>query len=186
MPLARELLAIRQGFSDLNIETGARKKLHQAKEAFRKDELTKSANLFLDSSRILQNEYERNLFVRLDSLPKEDRYQQQEHIARQNKGRMLLSLVALHDFARACSRNNEEYKDEDGEYKLKICPPRYDWSRNTTTEELEIQEHNECKPCPKGSAVTRILPLKDTLGRLLEEAESFKEAALIIGSICSL
>jgi hypothetical protein len=35
---------------------------------------------------------------------------------------MLLSLVALYDFAKVCSYNNKEYKDKDGEYKLKVCP----------------------------------------------------------------
>ena len=62
---------------------------------------------------------------------------------------------------------------------------------NTTTEVLEIEEDDEENdgikpPWPKGSGIAHVLPLKDPLGRLLEEADSFKEAAFIIANICSL
>ena len=61
-------LATKQGFSLLDLETEARTKLSKVVMAFYKKELTKSANLFLESWRILQNEYESNLHERLDSL----------------------------------------------------------------------------------------------------------------------
>jgi hypothetical protein len=79
MPSSLDPLAIKQTFSRLDIKTNARTKLNQAATAFSKEELTKSANLFLESWRILQNEYESNLFKRLDSLPKKEQYQQQQH-----------------------------------------------------------------------------------------------------------
>jgi hypothetical protein len=99
---------------------------------------------------------------------------------------MLLGFVALHDLARACSRNIEEYKDKAGKYKLELYAPRSGWPGNTTTKELEIEENYKIKPWPKGSGIAHVLLLKDPLGRLLEEVDSFKEAVVIIVSICSL
>lgn len=188
MPSASDSLAIKQTFSRLDLETSARAKLDQAATAFHKQELTKSAKLFLESWRILRNEYESGLYKRLDySLPIKEQFQQQRSVARENKERMLLSLVALHDLARACSRNSEEYKDKAGKCKLEVHALRYGWKGNTTTEMLEIEENDEIKPpWPVGSGIAHVLPLKDPLGRLLEEADSFKEAAFVIASICSL
>jgi hypothetical protein len=56
---------------------------------------------------------------------------------------------------------------------------------------LEIKEDNKENnviklPWPKGSSIAYMLLLKDPLGRLLEEADSFKEAVFIIINICSL
>jgi hypothetical protein len=56
---------------------------------------------------------------------------------------------------------------------------------------LEIKEDNKENnrikpPWPKGSGIAHILLLKDPLRRLLEEADSFKEAAFIITNIYSL
>jgi hypothetical protein len=104
---------------------------------------------------------------------------------------MLLSIVALYDLARTCSRINKEYKDKAGKYKLNIYTLWYGWKGNTTTKVLEIkeddEENNRIKPpWPKGSGIAYMLLLKDPLGRLLEEADSFKEAAFIIVNICSL
>jgi hypothetical protein len=38
---------------------------------------------------------------------------------------MLLSLVALYDFAKVYFCNNKEYKDKNSKYKLKVCLPWY-------------------------------------------------------------
>jgi hypothetical protein len=179
-------LAIQQTFSNLDLKTNAWTKLNQAATAFRNDELTKSANLFLESWRILQNEYEGNLYLLDYSLRKAEQYQQRQHTASENKGRMLLSLVALHDLAKVCFRNHEKYKDKDGKCKLEVYASRSGWLGNTTTEALEIEENNEIKSWPEGSAIAHVLLLKDPLGRLLEKADSFNEAAVIIASICSL
>jgi hypothetical protein len=99
---------------------------------------------------------------------------------------MLLSFVALHDLAKVYSHNHEEYKDKAGKCKLDVYAPRSSWSGNTTIEALEIEKNNEIKSWPKGSTIVHVLLLKDPLGRLLEKADSFKEAAVIIASICSL
>ena len=186
MPYDSDDLAIGQSFSKIDIETYARERLNHAAKAYWKDDLTESANLFLESWRILQNEYESNLYKRFDSLPKHERYQEEQDVVRKNKRRMLLSFVALHDLARACSRNHEEYKDEDGSWKLRVNAPLYSWSRYTTAEELEIEENNESRPLPEGSAIALVLKFKDPMGRLLEEADSFREAAHIIAGIGSL
>ncbi|KAH7418741.1 hypothetical protein BKA64DRAFT_655105 [Cadophora sp. MPI-SDFR-AT-0126] len=191
MPLVSQALAFNQTFSNLDVVTSARAKLDQAVTAYHKPELTKSAKLFLESWRILRNEYESGLYKRLDySLPVKEQMRQERSVARETKARMLLSLVALHDLARACSRINEEYKDKTGKCKLDVYALRYGWEGNTTTEVLEIEEDDEdnarSKPWPKGSGIAHVLPLKDPLGRLLEEANSFKEAAFIIANICSL
>jgi hypothetical protein len=192
MPLVSQSLAFKQTFSNIDIETSARTKLDQAATAYYKPELAKSAKLFLESWRILRNEYESGLYKRLDySLPVKEQMQQEQLVARENKGRMLLSLVALHDLARTCSRINEEYKDKAGKCKLDVYALRYGWKGNTTTEVLEIEEYDEendaiKRSWPEGSGVAHVLPLKDPLGRLLEEADSFKEAAFIIANICSL
>ena len=117
MPSHLGPLATEQAFSLLDLETEARTKLSEAVTAFYKKELTKSANLFLESWRILQNEYESNLHKRLDSL------RQQRDVAQENNGRMLLSLIALYDFAIACSCNTKEYKDDTSNCKLEVHIP---------------------------------------------------------------
>ena len=104
---------------------------------------------------------------------------------------MLLSFIALHDLIRTCSRINEEYKDKAGKCKLDVYALRYGWKGNTTTEVLEIEEDDEENdvikpPWLEGAGIAHVLLLKDLLGRLLEEADSFKEAAFIIANICSL
>jgi hypothetical protein len=194
MGLISDSLAYKQTFSNIDIETSAWAKLNQATTAFYKLENAKSAKLFLESWRILRNEYESGLYnVKLldYSLPFPKQWQQEQSMARENKGRMLLSLIALHDLARACSRTNEEYKDKAGKCKLDVYALRYGWKGNTTTEVLEIEEGDEGnneinRSWPEGSGIAHVLPLKDPLGRLLEEANTFKEAAYIIASICSL
>src|SRR4051794_12484759 len=104
MPLVSQSLAFKQTFSNLGVETSAQAKLDRAATAYDKAELTKSAELFLESWRILRNEYESGLFTPPDSsLPAKERVQRERSVARENKGRLLLSLFALHDLARACS-----------------------------------------------------------------------------------
>lgn len=195
MGLLSRSLAFKQAFSNIDIETSAWAKIVQAVKAYykpeHKPELARSAELFLESWRILRDEYESGLYKRFDSLPVKEQRQQEQSTARENKGRMVLSLFALHDLAMTCSRLHEEYKDKTGKCKLDVCALRYGWKGNTTTEVLEIEEGNEENdgtkpPWPKGSGIAHVLPLKDPLGRLLEEANSFKEAAFIIANICSL
>jgi hypothetical protein len=188
MSIYMDPLATKQAFCHLNIETEAKTKLEQATTAFYKEKLTESANLFLESWRILQNEYESNLYERPDSLRRQQ--QVHTHLAWENKERMLLSFTALHDLAKACYRNTEEYRDENGKCKLKVHALRHGWLGNTTTEilefEEEIEEKVEYKISPKGSGIAHVLLLKDPLGRLLDEADSFNDAASIIAHICSL
>jgi len=196
MVLKRNSLAIEQTFSNIDIETSASAKLYQAKTAFYKLEPVKSAKLFLESWRILRNEYESGLYTRLDySLQLKQQSQQRESVARENKGRLLLSLIVLHDLAKACYAISikEEYKDKAGKCKLDVYALRYGWKGNTTTEVLKVVEEDEDEennginlPWPEGSGIAHVLPLKDPLGRLLEEVNSFKEAAHIIANICSL
>ena len=100
---------------------------------------------------------------------------------------MLLSFIALYDLIRTCSRINEEYKDKAGKYKLDVYTLRYGQKGNTITEVLEIEEDDVIKPpWPEGFGIAHVLLLKDLLGRLLKEADSFKEAAFIIINIYSL
>jgi len=103
---------------------------------------------------------------------------------------MLLSFTALLDLAKACYRNIEEYKDGNDKYKLKVHALRHGWLRNTITEILEFEEETEekleYKISSKGSGITHVLLLKDPLGRLLDEADSFNDAASVIAHICSL
>ncbi|KFZ18370.1 hypothetical protein V501_01262 [Pseudogymnoascus sp. VKM F-4519 (FW-2642)] len=179
---ALQRLAIEQDFSDLGIETNARSKLDQAANAFNKKELTTSANLFLESWRILQNEYESNLYTQVNSLPELE--QQRQTKSRQNKGRMILSFAALNDLARACSQNDEEYKDEAGKCKLQVHALQHGWVRNTIAKALDIDEDNNNSVLLEGKGVAQVFLLKDPLGRLLEKADSFKEAAAIVSKFC--
>jgi hypothetical protein len=48
-------------------------------------------------------------------------------MARENKERMLLSIIALYNLARTCSRINKEYKDKAGKYKLDVYALWYGW-----------------------------------------------------------
>jgi hypothetical protein len=179
---ALQRLAIEQDFSDLGIETNARSKLDQAANAFNKKELTTSANLFLESWRILQNEYESNLYTQVNSLPELE--QQRQTKSRQNKGRMILSFAALNDLARACSQNDEEYKDDAGKCKLQVHALQHGWVRNTIAKALDIDEDNKNSVLLEGKGVAQVFLLKDPLGRLLEKADSFKEAAAIVSKFC--
>ncbi|KAG9242056.1 hypothetical protein BJ878DRAFT_577723 [Calycina marina] len=120
-----------------------------------------------------------------------EQMQRERSLARENRGILLLGLFALHDLARACSRIHEDYKDNAGKCKLDVYALRYGWKGNTTTETLEIETDSEDDdgtklPCPEGSGIAHVPLLKHTLGRLLEEADSFKEAAVIIANICFL
>jgi hypothetical protein len=103
---------------------------------------------------------------------------------------MLLSFTALLDFIKACYRNIKEYRDGNDKYKLKVYALRHGWLRNTITEILEFKEETEeklkYKISSKGSNIAHVLRLKDPLGRLLDEADSFNNAASVITHICSL
>jgi hypothetical protein len=170
-------LASEERFADLDIEPSTRAKLTQAGRAFHKRELTKSANLFLDSYRILHSEFERNLYTLRDALLKQE--------IRKNEERMLLSLISLHDLAQACSRNYDEYKDEDGKCKLEIHALRSGWSSLSIADDIQIEENDEVKNWQQGKSVAHLLPLYDPLGRVLKDAASFQEAAIAVSKICS-
>jgi hypothetical protein len=175
MTLPLDSLAFLQNFCPLSWESDALLTLTQAHATFGKGELTESANLFLKSWRSLQSEYERNLHTPLGP-------QQQRDIAQINSGIMPSSLIALYDLALVCSSNTERYRDNNGNCKLEVHIPQYGRFGDTTAETLEIDN----KSWPKGSRIAHAVLLKDPLGRLLDEADSFNEAANIIARICSL
>jgi hypothetical protein len=59
--------------------------------------------------------------------------------------------------------------------------------RGIQLERLGVGEGDVLKPLPKGSPICGLgIQVMDPLGRLLEEAGSFRKAALIISNICSL
>jgi hypothetical protein len=103
---------------------------------------------------------------------------------------MLLSFTALLDLIKACYHNIKEYKDGNDKYKLKVHALRHGWLRNTITEIFEFEEETEeklkYKISSKGSNITQVLLLKDPLGRLLDEADSFNNTISVIIYICSL
>ena len=74
----KSLATTKEILKDLNIETKASAKLDDRATVFLKQELTKSANLFLESWQILQNKYKSSLYKRLDSLPKKEQSKQQQ------------------------------------------------------------------------------------------------------------
>ncbi|KFZ19289.1 hypothetical protein V501_00728 [Pseudogymnoascus sp. VKM F-4519 (FW-2642)] len=180
MSILSQRLASEERFADLDIEPSTRAKLNQAGRAFHKRELTKSANLFLDCYRILHSEFERNLYTLQDSL-----LDQEPNEIRKNKERKLLSLISLHDLAQACSRNYEEYKDEDGKCKLEIHAPRSGWSGLSIADNILIEEDDKVTNWQQGKSIANLLPLCDPLGRVLKEAASFQEAAIAVSKICS-
>jgi hypothetical protein len=70
---------------------------------------------------------------------------------------------------------------------LELNAPPLGWSRDTTAEALDVGEEDELKTLPKGSPMHGLgIQVMDALGRLLEEVDSFKKAAVIIADICSL
>ena len=155
-------------------ETNARTKLDQAAAAFHERgpiAYTKSANLFLESWRILQSELESSFY---------DLDRKEEDGARDIRERTLLGCIALHDLGIACRRNSADYRDA-GKCKLQTHALRSGWVGNTITEDLEIEE----EPYLKGRGVAHVLPLQDPLGRLLDGATTFAEAAIISAQLCS-
>ena len=174
--LGKSIATTKQVLRDFNIETKASVMLNDGATAFHKGELTKSANLFLKSWRTLQNEHESSLYKRLDSLPKKEQSEQRQRVVRENRERMLLSFVALHDLAIACSLNLGDYIDRKGKYMLELNAPPVGWSRDTTVEVLDVGEEDELKTLPKGSPMHGLgTQVMDPLGRLLEEVDSFKK-----------
>jgi hypothetical protein len=102
---------------------------------------------------------------------------------------MHLSIAALHDLAIACLQNVDEYIDSKGIYKLQLNSPKLGWSWNTTGEEVDVgnEDKDNTLPLAKGSSLHDLgIQVQDPLGRLLEKAGSFKEAAIIIADTCSL
>ncbi|KFZ23684.1 hypothetical protein V502_01837 [Pseudogymnoascus sp. VKM F-4520 (FW-2644)] len=177
MSILSQRLASEECFADLDIEPSTRAKLTQAGRAFHKRELTKSANLFLDSYCILHSEFKRNLYTLQDALLKQE--------IQKNKERMLLSLISLHDLAQACSRNYDEYKDEDSKCKLEIHALRSSWSSLSIADDIQIEENDEVKNWQQGKSIAHLLPLYNPLGQVLKEAASFQEAAIAVSKICS-
>ena len=103
---------------------------------------------------------------------------------------MLLSFAALLDLAKAYYRNIKEYKDGNNKCKLKVHALRHSQLGNTITEILEFEEEIEeklkYKISLKGFSIAYVLLLKDPLGRLLDEANSFNNATSVIAHIYSL
>lgn len=177
MSILSQRLASKERFANLDIEPSTRAKLTQAGRAFHKKELTKSANLFLNSYRTLNSKFERNLYIVHDALLNQE--------IRDNKERIFLSLISLHDFAQACSRNYDEYKDEDGKCKLDVYALRSGWSSLSITDDIQTDENDEVRSWQQGRSVTHLLPLYDPVGRVLNDAASFQEAAIAVSKICS-
>jgi hypothetical protein len=167
-------------FSWLMIKTPADTNLNEAKKAFKNGDYTRSANLFLESWRILQNEYERNFYE-----PSSEETNTSNPTSK-NRARMRLSCFALHDLAKACFQNMEEYRDEEGNCKLNVYA-RYDWSRDTIAEALDIDSgDNGDRPISIGSPITALkLQLQDPMGRLLDTADDFQHAAYIVAHLVS-
>ena len=61
-----------------------------------------------------------------------------------------------------------------------VLDPRYKWQGNTTIEKLKFENNS----WDTGSAITHVVQTKDPLGRLLDGAENFRHAALILARIC--
>jgi hypothetical protein len=122
-------------------------------KAFQREKWTDSANWFLESWRILQDEYESALYAPLVTGEREIDFLQRAGV--ENKARMILGLTTLHDMAKACLYNDAVYKSQDGKYKLQLDPLQSGGSQNTT----------------------------DRLGHLLAGANSFQEAGFIAAGI---
>jgi hypothetical protein len=152
--------------------------LEDAAMAFDKEDLTKSANLHLEILRTLQNLHERQFY----DFPWLASDRETEN--RTYNDIMWLSFNVLHDIALACSYNHEEYKDKSGNCTLNVYALKDTWVKYTTTESIDISMGNKEDEYPRGTQVTDILPLYDPLGRILEKADSFQDAAHFIVQIC--
>jgi hypothetical protein len=178
--------------------TTAITKVQQAATAFHNGEMTKSADLFLDSWRILKSEHESQSCERFDSLQQvSDRLYYKKNwsglelggpprwpqtyqailkeLGFENKRRILYGLFILHDLSMACIVNGDNYKDENGNCKLEALYAIHDgWLDNTTTETLR-------SPRQKADIAKMTM---DPLGSSLAQAVSFKDAANVIAHFC--
>lgn len=159
-------------------------------------EHTKLANQLLDAWRILQNEYEENLYDHLGDSAID--------LAAKNGRLSALATIVLYDLVMACYNNIGEYRytAESSEGKVGQCKlnvlapqperkphtpagvlePRYRWKGSTTVDTLEFEDN----VWEEGSEITHIIQTKDALGRLLDGAENFRDAALILARLCKI
>jgi hypothetical protein len=175
-----------QSFDNLDyVKTDARASIVTAMSAFVAKDGIKLANQLLEAWRILQNEYDQNLYAQVDLSF--------EAVAKENRKRMVLAVLVLHDLALACAQRSDAYrftvednvlKDKVGRCKLDVHALQYGWKGNTTVDELEVGDSDNT--WPEGSGVSHVILTKDPLGALLDKADNFYEAALIIVRHCQI
>jgi hypothetical protein len=185
--------------------------IERAMLACSKQELLQLANALLDSWRIVQNECEEKLYSLQDrsaeELQNKDIYSLDDRNAKELHNTvseyqklMVLGIKILRDFAKTCYECYEEYRyttegvDEDkvGQCKLNVLVPRpppagevesqSTWVSNTTVETLEFEDHI----WEKGSGITHVVQTIDALGRLLDKAEHFGHAGLLVAQVCRI
>jgi hypothetical protein len=108
-------------------------------------------------------------------------------VARQNRQRSLLSLAALHDLVLYCICNPRKYRLEKGKHagECEIRLNRLEWSPITLDETLDVDGGDGVdNTARKGTPILKMgLRLQDPLGRLLDEAQTWKEAGRLVASV---
>ena len=181
------------------INTRAEGALARAQAAYHNGDMVESATLFLHSIRVLQYEQESymNEILSDQALLFHPYHITLERLELQSYKRICMLCASLHDFAIACYfAKDKKYLNDEGCPQLDVFAWNKSllgnettgkdddktWLGNTTTDEIEY----EGKLWPAGSSITRVLPLKDPIGRLLSEAKSFKEASNVAAHYCCI
>lgn len=165
-------------------KTAANETLKQAARAYRNGEMIKSANLFLEASRILQIEHQNYHGGRFELLPpwtanisKPIAKPIAKDLARESQERDLMNCCVLADLAQACLGSTGIYKflDTDGyhSYTLNCYGLQNDKYGQLTTEDLDL----EGKIWPRGSSVYKMFRLTDSMGFHIQGQDNFVGAA---------
>jgi len=157
------------------LETSVDEYLKQAITNFRQLEMTKSANLFLKSWRILMGE-EQNYSKILEEIRNESRTYDPIEVANKETKRGELRRCIIHDLALACLRNDKAYKDGNGNPTLDIYICEEAGTGNTITGRLRY----DGKEQEVGTDIGTILRLQDPFGNMLQCVNSYIDAACLI------
>jgi hypothetical protein len=149
--------------------------------------MIESANGFLNVWRVTQGELERQVHTpfesKLATLYKHGEhpglYEDLVESLQFNRQKLTsLSLCALHNLALACYYCiGKEYRDDEGECVLDVCITR---SGYTAVDEIEVDD----KINRPSSDIASVLDIRDPLGNLLNNSNSFREAACIVAHCC--
>jgi hypothetical protein len=157
------------------LKTSSDEYIKEAIIHFRQLEMTKSANLFLKSWRILTSEDQKYSDI-WEEFKKGNSTRDCHEISIEQTKRGELRRCIIYDLALACLRNDKAYEDSQGNPTLDVYMCTEAGTGNTITKRLRY----DGKEKEIGTDVGAILKLQDPFGAMLQCAHSYIDAACLI------